>query len=427
MDHYEYREGSLFCEDVPVADVARQVGTPVYIYSAATLREHYRRLDEAFAPLEPNIRFAMKSLGNLHVLRLLSELGAGFDVVSGGEVFRAGRAGADMSRVCFAGVAKTDAELREAITAGVGLFNVESAEEFENLSRIAAEMGVRVRAGLRINPDVYDPRTHVKTTTGRKETKFGVDIDRAMDFFRRFGRDDHVRLDVIDMHIGSPIYSPQPYVGAIEKALWLIDELGEGGFEIRGLDIGGGFAADYEEGKSPAVTEYAEAIVPLLQGRELEIFIEPGRFISCNAGVLLCSVLYRKAGGSKKFLIVDAAMTDLLRPALYDAEHFCYPAEVHEDAPPPPRKMDFAPPNGQKMDVVGGVCESSDVLAAGRVLPPMRRGELLAIFAAGAYGFVMASQYNARPRAAEVLVEGDSWRIIRRRETYEDLIAAEEE
>ncbi len=425
MDYFEYKNGSLHCEGVNVADIAAKAGTPVYIYSAATLLDHYGRIAEAFAELAPTICYSIKSLANVSILRLLAGAGSGFDVVSGGEIARAAAAGADMKRIVFAGVGKTDREITEAIAAGIDLFNVESEAEFENLSRLAASAGEKVRAALRINPDVYDPKTHRYTTTGKKETKFGVDIIRAERFFETYGRDEHVRLDTIHIHIGSPIYSAEPYVTAIRKTLELIEKLRAGGFEINAVNLGGGYAADYEQGASPLAADYAREIVPLLRGGGLDVYIEPGRQISCNAGILLRRVLYVKQGGERKFVIVDAAMTDLIRPALYEAEHFIYPARLAKGAQPPQRKMDFSPDGGEKVDVVGGVCETSDFLARDRILPPTERGDLLSVFSAGAYGFVMSSQYNSRPRAAEVLVEGDSWRIIRRRETYDDLLAPE--
>ena len=425
MDHFEYRSGRLFCEDVPVEAIASDVGTPAYVYSAATLRDHYRRLAEAFAELRPLICFSVKSLANVHILRLLAEEGSGFDVVSGGELFRVQQAGGDPAKVAFAGVGKTDREIGEAVAAGIALFTVESEAEFENLSRLAAAAGRQVRAGLRVNPDVYDPETHRYTATGRKGTKFGVDIDRAEGFFASYGRDPNVRLDTIHLHLGSPTYSAGPYVQAIGKALGLIGRLRESGFEVKALDIGGGYAADYDEGRSPLAADYAAGIVPLLKDTGLEVILEPGRQIGCNAGILLSRVLYVKRGGGKRFVIVDAAMTDLIRPALYGAEHFMYPARLAEGVPPPQRRIDFAPPGAVKVDVVGGVCESTDFLAEGRMLPPLGRGELLAVFSAGAYAFVMSSQFNSRPRAAEVLVEADAWRVIRRRETYEDLLGPE--
>lgn len=282
-----------------------------------------------------------------------------------------------------------------------------------------------MHAALRVNPDVFDPKTHTYTVTGKKETKFGVDIERAVRFFQAYGRDESVRLDGIHLHIGSPIYSPAPYVAAITKTLELMGRLKELGFEVKILDIGGGFAANYEEGKSPVAAEYAREIVPLLAGRGLQVILEPGRQISCNSGLLLTRVQYVKKGGDRNFVIVDGAMTDLIRPALYEAKHFVYPAQLAAGAPAPHRQIEQPVNGGVKVDIVGGVCESSDFLAKDRVLPPMARGDLLAVFSAGAYGFVMSSQYNSRPRAAEVLVEGSRWRVIRRRENYQDLFAAE--
>ncbi len=425
MDLFEYRDGDLCCEDVRLSDLADETGTPAYVYSAGTLLRHYRAIADAFAPLDPTICFSVKSLANVHVLKLLASAGSGFDVVSGGEIARVLAAGGEMSRVVFAGVGKNDSEIEFAIASGVGMFNVESAAEFENLSRLASLGGKKVHAALRINPDVYDPATHRYTTTGKKETKFGVDIDRAGRFFETYGRDPHVELDGIHLHIGSPIYSPQPYVQAVTKAMDLAETLCEKGFQVRSLNLGGGYAADYDQGASPRAETYAEALVPLLKDKNLRVLLEPGRQISCNAGVLLTRVLYVKQGGGKKFLIVDAAMTDLLRPALYEAEHFVYPARLPDGASPPERRIAFASEGGEKVDIVGGVCETSDFLATDRVLPPMRRGDLLAVFSAGAYGFVMSSHYNSRPNAAEVLVQGDSWRVIRRRENYDDLFAAE--
>ncbi len=425
MDFFNYRRGELHCEDVPIHKVAEFAGTPAYVYSARTLLHHYQALAEAFGKLDPTICFSIKSLANLAVLRLLSRAGSGFDVVSGGELARARAAGADMSKVVFAGVGKTDREIAEAVTAKIGLFNVESEQEFENIARIAREAGETVRCALRVNPDVYDPKTHTYTTTGKKETKFGVDIERAVTFFRTYGRDPNARLDAMHLHIGSPIYSAQPYIQAIEKALDLIDRLKGLGYEVRTLDIGGGFAADYEEGVSPLATDYARDIVPLLNGTGLEVILEPGRQIACNAGILLTEVQYVKQGGDRNFVIVDAAMTDLLRPAMYGSEHFVWPVRLSDGSRPPRRTASYAAEGGVKVDVVGGVCESSDFLARDRVLPPVKQGDLLAVFSAGAYGFTMSSQYNSRPRAPEVLVEGRQWRLARRRETYDDLLAAE--
>jgi diaminopimelate decarboxylase len=426
MDSFQYINGSLHCEQVDVAAIAEDVSTPVYIYSAATLRDHYRKIASAFSELDTTLCFSVKCLANLSVLQLLQAEGSGFDVVSGGELARVQAVGGDLSKVVFAGVGKTDRELTEALQAGIGTFNIESEEEFQTLSRLAAQTNTTPHAALRINPDVYDPRTHAYTTTGRKETKFGVDIDRAEQFFTTYGRDPNVRLDAIHLHIGSPIYSAQPYVEAIGRAMQFITRMRAEGFEINTLDLGGGFAADYEEGKSPTAIDYAESIVPLLKGQGLKLILEPGRQIACNAGILLTRVLYTKSGGEKRFAIVDAAMTDLIRPALYEAKHFIYPAHLGQDDFPPNRRFDFAPANGEIVDIVGGVCETSDVLGSARSLPKLSRGDLVSVFSAGAYGFVMSSQYNSRPRAAEVLVEGDSYRVIRPRESYDDLFATEE-
>jgi diaminopimelate decarboxylase len=423
MDCFSYRDGELACEGVLVKDIVAQVRSPVYIYSKATLLGHYAKITDAFAELDLTICFSIKSLANLHVLKVLAEAGSGFDVVSGGELARAMAIGADPPKIVYAGVGKTDKELLEAIDAGIGLFNIESEEEFENLSRLAGQRGRRVRAALRVNPDV-DPKTHRYTTTGKKETKFGVDIERAERFFATYGKDANVKLDAIHLHIGSPIYTPDPYVDAITKTLAMMDRLAEQGVTIRTMDLGGGFAADYEIGKSPAAVDYAAAIVPLVKDRGLEIILEPGRSIAGNAGVLVAEVQYIKQGGERNFVIIDAAMTDLLRPALYESEHFVYPTSL-KGGVEPVRNPAFEAPGGVKVDIVGGVCESSDFLAKDRVLPPMIRGDLLAVFTAGAYGFVMSSQYNSRPRAAEVLVDGEQWRVIRRRETYDDLFAAE--
>ena len=426
MDHFDYKDGELYCEDVPIMDIASEVGTPVYIYSTATLMRHYSGVVNAFSELDAIICYSIKSCGNLHILKLFAENSSGFDVVSGGELARAQAIGADMKKIVFAGVGKTDNEIREALAAGIGWFNIESEQEFENLSKLTSETKTKARGTLRVNPDVFDPNTHAYTTTGKKETKFGVDIDRAEAFFEKYGHDKNITLDGIHLHIGSPIYSPQPYVDAITKTLGLIEKIRAAGCEINVLDIGGGFAADYESGKSPTARAYADAIVPLLKDTGLQIILEPGRHIACNAGILLSRVLYTKQGGDKRFVIIDAAMTDLIRPTLYDAEHFIYPAHLDHDEFPPNRRFDFAPANGEMVDIVGGVCETCDILGKSRMLPPMERGDLISIFSAGAYGFVMSSQYNARPRAAEVLVDGDSFRIIRCRETYHDIFAAEE-
>jgi len=425
MDDFQYRSGQLFAEDVNLDELAAKVGTPLYVYSKKTLLDHFNKLRKAFAELNPVICYSIKSCGNINLLKLLAREGAGMDVVSGGELYRAQLADADMRKVVYAGVGKTDAEIKQGIDAGIGYFNIESEAEFENIAYIAQQMGQVVHAALRVNPDIYDPKTHVKTNTGKKETKFGVDIERAKRFFDTYGNNPHCKPTAIHLHIGSPIYSPEPYVLAIRKALILIDELRASGYTLDTLDIGGGFAADYESGKSPDWQDYADAIVPLLKDKGLKVILEPGRTISANAGILVTRVQYLKKGGNKKFVIVDTGMHHLIRPAMYDAFHFLWPTQVDSSQEPTVRKEEMDLPGLELTDVVGPICESSDVFAKQRMLPPIERGDLLAIFAAGAYGMVMASNYNAMVRPPEILVDGDQALTIRHRETYEQLVAGE--
>jgi diaminopimelate decarboxylase len=428
MDNFAYRNGQLYCEEVNLDELASNVGTPAYVYSRATFEGHFKRLREAFAELEPTLCYSIKSCGNIHILKLLADMGSGMDVVSGGELYRAQQAGADMSKVVYAGVGKTDSEIRQALDAKIGYFNIESEAEFENIATIARKMGVTAKAALRVNPDVADPKTHAKTATGKKQTKFGVDIERAKHFFERFGREKHLKPCAIHLHIGSPIYSAEPYVKAIEKALALIDDVRAAGCEIEALDIGGGFAADYESDQSPLASDYAKAIVPLLREFHQQggkVILEPGRTIAANAGVLLTRVQYIKMGGLKKFIIIDSGMHHLIRPTLYDSFHFLWPTNVAPMHEPKQRRRDMDMPGLDSCDVVGPICESGDYLAKDRPLPPVARGDLLAVFAAGAYGMVMASHYNAMPKPVEVLISDDHARIIRRRETYDDLIGPE--
>ncbi len=424
MDHFQYLHGELTCEQAPIDRIAEQVGTPVYVYSAATFVHHYDAVAKAFAELDPLICYSIKSCANVHICRLLKDRGAGFDVVSGGELHRALLAGADAEKIVFAGVGKTDDEIVAAMDARIGWFNVESEAELQNLVALARRRGQTVQAALRVNPDV-DPKTHRYTTTGKKETKFGVDLDRARRVFIEFGRQDAVRLRGIHLHIGSPVNSVEPYVAAIRKGLELIVELRAAGFQIDVLDVGGGFGAHYKAAEAPPAIQYAQAIVPLLRGKNLRIIMEPGRTIAANAGILVTRVLYRKKSGDRDFLIVDAGMNDLIRPALYDAYHFVWPVKPPPGFIPTARGESVNMSGLLPMDVVGPVCESGDFLAKERFLPPSERGDLLAIFSAGAYGFVMASHYNSRPNPPEVLVEGDRFRVIRRRETYADLLASE--
>jgi diaminopimelate decarboxylase len=425
MDFFNYKDGELFCEEVPAEQIAREVGTPAYVYSKATLLRHYRQIADAFAPLNATICYSIKSCGNINICRVLAQAGCGFDVTSGGELFRALQAGGDPKKMIYAGVGKTDQEIIDAINVGIAAFNIESEEEIENVDRVAGSIGKKAIGAIRINPDV-DPKTHLKTTTGKKETKFGVDIERAERVFEQYRSLKNLRIGGVHIHIGSPVYEVQPYVEAVKKVIALIDRLAERGHRIEWFDVGGGFGVNYERpDQALPVTEHAKALVPLLSGKPYKIAFEPGRYIAGNAGILLTRVLYRKMGGEKRFVIVDAGMNDLIRPTLYESYHHIWPVKPDPANVNADRQRTFEPKNGEVVDVVGPICESGDYLAKGRPLPPTKRNDLLAVFTAGAYGFAMSSNYNNRPRAPEVLVDGKAFKIIRRRETYEDLIAAE--
>ena len=429
MDRFDYREGRLYCEDLAAADLARRFGTPLYLYSAGTLRQHYRKLASAFSVVEPLICYSVKVCSNIHILRLLKEEGGGFDIVSGGELHRVLEAGGDPAQCCYAGVAKTDDEIRFALETGILLLNVESEAELENLARLARETGRPARAALRVNPDV-DPKTHRYITTGKKETKFGVDLERAERLFGDFAASsgsEHVALTGVQAHLGSQITTVEPYVQALEKIVALIDRLRAAGHEITTLDFGGGFGADYESGEALEARAFAVAIVPILEGRRLRIIMEPGRFIAGNAGILITQVQYVKAGGDRKFLLCDSGMHHLLRPALYGSYHHIWPLEPGEDFVPEQRTRDEVLPGTEAVDVAGPICESADFFAKDRHLPPTARGDYLAVFSAGAYGMSMASEYNSFPRPAEVLVDGSRARLIRRRGTYDDLVAPEKD
>jgi diaminopimelate decarboxylase len=425
MDFFNYQNGELYCEGVPAEKIAREVGTPAYVYSKATFLRHYRQFAEAFAPVNATICYSIKSCGNIHILKLLADQGSGFDVTSGGELFRALKAGGNPGKIIYAGVGKTDEEIKDAINAGIAAFNLESEAEIENIDRVAASMGKTAVGALRVNPDV-DPKTHAKTTTGKKETKFGVDLDRALRVFDHYRDLKHLRISGVHIHIGSPVYEIEPYVVAVKKITALIDTLTSRGHKIEWFDLGGGFAVNYEgPDQALPVTEHAKALIPLLSGKPYRVVLEPGRYIAGNSGILLTRVLYRKTGGEKKFVIIDAGMNDLLRPTLYESYHHIWPVKPDAANLPPQRSRGFEPRGGETVDVVGPICESGDYLARNRPLPPVQRGDLLAVFTAGAYGFSMSSNYNNRPRPPEILVDGDSYRIIRRRETLEDLIAPE--
>ena len=434
MDYFNYKDSNLFAEQVAVEKIAAEVGTPVYIYSKATFLEHLRRIQQAYRELDATICYSVKACGNINILKLLAEAGSGFDIVSGGELYRVLQAGGDPSKIVYAGVGKTDAEIIEALNADIAYFNVESEDELENLIHLVKQEKGKIRnpkpeiknprAALRVNPDI-EYKTHAYLTTGKKETKFGVDIERALKVFADFGKNGAVNLCAIHVHLGTGGKKIDPYVEAVRKILPLIDQLRRRGHTIETLDLGGGYGADYESDTVPSAADYAAGILPLLKNRNLKLILEPGKSIAANTAILLTRVLYTKRGGSKKFVIVDAGMNDLIRPALYDAFHFIWPAKVEQRFVPPRRSRDLQLAGDEVVDVVGPICESADFFAKDRPLPPVKRGDLISIFTAGAYGFSMASNYNAHPRPAEILVDGDKFSIIRKRETYEDLIAPE--
>jgi diaminopimelate decarboxylase len=424
MDHFNYRNRLLHCEDVPVPVLAQTYGTPLYVYSRATLLHHLRELQRAFAPVQPLICYSIKTNPNLSICRLMAEHGAGFDVTSGGELYRALKAGGVGQKIVFAGVGKTDAEQHYGLDSGVLLFNVESEAELHALIEVARRAGHRAQVALRVNP-ALPPKTHVKTDTSVKGTKFGLDIDSVLEVAHRVLGNPHVRIAGVHMHLGSPIITAQPYKEGIEKGLELIDRLHRQGHRIEYLNMGGGFGIHYRKQEAPPADAFAAVIVPAVQASGCKLVLEPGRFIVGNAGILLSQVIYTKESGGKHFIIQDAAMNDLIRPTLYDSFHRIWPVQPGDSFPAPPEDYEADIPGTILNDVVGPVCESGDYLAKDRRLPPLLRGDLLATFSAGAYGMAMSSNYNSRPRAAEILVDGSSHRLIRRRETYEDLIRPE--
>jgi diaminopimelate decarboxylase len=428
MDYFNYKNGILFAENVDVDRIVAEVGTPLYIYSKATFKHHLQSIQQAYSELDTTICYSVKACGNINILKFMAEAGSGFDIVSGGELYRALQADGNPSKIVYAGVGKTDTEIKEALNAGIGYFNIESEAELNNLIRLSKEhssaLNRQPKAALRVNPDV-DPKTHTYTTTGKKETKFGVDIERARKIFADYGKNKSVALCAIHIHLGSAGHTIDPYVEAMEKILILIEQLRDDGFTIEAVDIGGGYGADYITGTAPTADDYAAAIVPLLKDKRLKLILEPGASIAANAAILATQVLYLKTGGEKKFVIVDAGMNDLIRPPLYDAFHFIWPAKVDKKLVPDRRDKDLKLTDTEVVDVVGPICEGADFFAKDRALPPVKRGDVLSIFTAGAYGFSMSSNYNARGRPAEVLVDGDKFSIIRKRETYEDLISLE--
>jgi diaminopimelate decarboxylase len=452
---FGYRDGKLYCEDVDLAQAASEFGTPLYIYSARTILDHFTRLDAALAPLDHLICYAVKANSNRAILKLLADAGAGFDIVSGGELFRAINAGADPKKCTFAGVGKTRGEIEYALDRGVHSFNVESEPELEQINKIAGEKNVRAPIALRVNPDV-DPHTHKYISTGSHENKFGIALGDAAAVYERAAKLPNVEIVGIQMHIGSQITEAGPFAAAIEKVAPLALDL-KSKHGITFFSIGGGMGIIYRralesgsgkwwhdnggEASAFTVREYADAIIPPLRTLGLRVLLEPGRFVVGNAGVLLTRVLYIKSASQKTFAIVDAGMNDLIRPALYEGYHEIVP--VNEPTEPsssasasPGRDKQFSssergrqkdsPRAGtRKIDVVGPVCESGDFFALDREMPKVDEGDLLAIMSAGAYGFTMASNYNSRPLPAEALVQGNEVKVIRKRQTWEDLVKDE--
>ena len=424
MDSFNYKNGKLFAEDVDVAAIATKFGTPVYIYSKATFLDHLTKIQTAYAEIDTTVCYSIKACGNINILKCLAEAGSGFDIVSGGELFRAQQAGADMSKIVFAGVGKTDTEILEALDAGIGYFNIESEPELENLIALCRKYGHTTKAALRVNPDIkYDSHKHI--TTGVKETKFGIDIERTLKIFDQYGDNGVVEMSAIHVHLGSGGKTIDPYVNYVKKILPLVDDLRSRGHNIDTLDLGGGYGADYETGTVPAAADYAAGIVPLLKAANLKLILEPGKSIIANAAIMLTEVVFKKTGGEKTFVIVDAGMNDLIRPCLYEAFHFIWPVSVDEKYMPQKRMQALEVGGSEVVDVVGPICEGTDYFAKNRAMPPVDRGDLIAVFSAGAYGYTMASNYNARPMCPEVLVDGDAFTIIRKRQTYDDLIELE--
>jgi diaminopimelate decarboxylase len=411
MHHFAYRDDTLYCENVPLSTIAREVGTPCYIYSHKTLTQHFKVFDGSFRDMPHRTCYSVKANGNLAILRLFASLGGGADIVSGGELFRARKAGIEANRIVYSGVGKTRAEIDYALRENILMFNIESDQELEAIDQRAEALGVKARIALRVNPDV-DPKTHPYVSTGLKKNKFGIDIDGASKAYARAKELKHVEILGMDCHIGSQLTEVAPFVEALQRLKLLMGHLKTIGIEIRYLDLGGGLGISYHDETPPHPRDYASAIVKELGDLPCTLILEPGRVIVGNAGILLTQVLYTKKTPNKEFTIVDAGMNDLARPSLYGSYHDVWPVDKKE--------REF-----RVMDVVGPICESADFIAHDRKLPALQPGELLAVMSAGAYGFSMSSNYNARPRSAEVMVQDDRYYLLRTRETWEDLIRGE--
>ncbi len=412
MHYFRYRKNELYAEDIPIRELVSEYDTPLYVYSYNTLTRHFKAYQDAFNGIPHIICYAMKANSNKAILRIMANLGGGADIVSGGELYRALKAGVKPRRIVFAGVGKREDEIEYALQKGILMFNVESEQELLKINEVAARMSRKAAVALRINPDI-DPETHPYISTGLKKHKFGIPIEDALQHYRLASSLENIDVVGVHKHIGSQITQVRPFVEALERVLVLIDSLKKEGIEIKYLDIGGGLGIQYNDESPPHPRQLAKGLIPLLKGRDLTIIMEPGRSIAGNAGILITKVLYIKQGHERDFVIVDAGMNDLMRPTLYNAYHHIVPVKKGR------RSKIFA-------DIVGPICESGDFLARGREIPAVKQGEYLAVMSAGAYGFSMSSNYNSRPRVAEVLVKGAEHYLIRRRETYRDLTRGEE-
>ncbi|MBW1799696.1 MAG: diaminopimelate decarboxylase [Deltaproteobacteria bacterium] len=411
MHHFQYSNNALYCEEVPVSQIAEEVGTPFYLYSHATLRRHFRAFDNAFGDIRHITCFSMKSNSNMAILRLFAKEGGGVDIVSGGELFRALKAGVNPGKIVYSGVGKTPEEIEFALKSGILMFNAESSQEIIRLNEVAAGLGKKAQVAIRINPDI-DPQTHPYISTGLKENKFGIDIDTSLETYEMAAGQSHLLVSGVSCHIGSQLTKISPFVDALKKLKILMAKLDKMGISIEYLDLGGGLGITYDKEDPPHPGEYAGALEEELDIGDLTLILEPGRVIVGNAGILVTKVLYTKATADKRFFIVDAAMNDLMRPSLYGSYHGIQPVKTGG------RKS-------VKADIVGPICESGDYLAKDREVEDLETGDLVAVMSAGAYGFSMSSVYNSRPRVAEVMVKGNQYFIIRARETYDDLIQGE--
>ncbi len=411
MNFFQYKNNQLYAEDVPVSKIAAEVGTPVYIYSHATIHRHFSVFQKAFSSLDPLICFSMKCNSNLAILNQMAKWGGGVDIVSGGELYRALQAGVDPQKIVYSGVGKTEAEITQALRAGILLFNVESEAELELIHKVASRLDCKAPISLRVNPNI-DPKTHPYISTGMKKSKFGIDVSTALKIYQKAKKLSHLQVIGLDCHIGSQLTQVRPFIDALKKLKILIQKIRALGIPLCYLDLGGGLGIRYQDETPPSPDQYAQAIIQEVKDLNLKLVFEPGRVLMGNAGILVTRTLYTKKTSTKEFVIVDAAMNDLIRPAFYGSYHEIQPAL---------RKKS----KKKKTDIVGPICESGDFFAKDRLLPPVQSGDLLAIFSAGAYGFAMSSNYNARPRAAEVLVKGREFRVIRQRESLEDLVRGE--